>query len=416
MSKKIIYYFAVFISTYICIFILAISIRGAHVFGFGHIVKTIFRPLELATRNAKKIINEGVNDNGHLYPKTKIVNKFVEDFYILNTVKNNNEDQVEIRNLRTNKNVFEFNIPKEFQKNYDNRLRYNACINKSNDKIAVSATETGSIGLFDLHTKRWKWIIHSDSIILHHRIKFEGDNIICNIRKLGVINNTNLRNEGFGIIDGRTGKMIQKWWIIDHYQDLGNIYFFKGSALNAGELDVENNADFWHINDVEVVHVPVNGILHDGDILMSLRNLNTIIQIREGKIYNYFTGNFLHQHDVDVVNNHTITIFNNNDFTFNYPWMNEYKTNIIFKDLITGRDSIVHDNIGLNSISEGQYENLNRFEYIENQNQNEIIILKNHRIIYRGGISNITDPSKVNLLNWCTPIVDLFPKNRTVLN
>jgi hypothetical protein len=110
---------------------------------------------------------------------------------------------------------------------------------------------------------------------------------------------------------------------------------------------------------------------------------------------------FFKQHDVDVVNANTISVFNNNSHDVRYPWIKEYFSNIIYKDLLTGIDSVAYNKIGLNTYSEGQFEKFGPYNYFENQNQHEIIIERDNRIVYRGQLRNKSEPDKVNLLNWC---------------
>ena len=52
-----------------------------------------------------------------------------------------------------------------------------------------------------------------------------------------------------------------------------------------------------------------------GDLFLSLRNLSAIVHYRpsNNKIINYITGPFIKQHDVDIISDEEIMIFNNNN-------------------------------------------------------------------------------------------------------
>ena len=71
--------------------------------------------------------------------------------------------------------------------------------------------------------------------------------------------------------------------------------------------------DPFHLNDVQPV--PSAGpYWHAGDLFLSLRNLSTILLYRPstGKVIWWKTGPWAMQHDVSVIDNHRISVFNNN--------------------------------------------------------------------------------------------------------
>ena len=56
-----------------------------------------------------------------------------------------------------------------------------------------------------------------------------------------------------------------------------------------------------------------------GDLFISIRNQSAIIHYRPNtnKVINYITGPFIYQHDVDIISDKEISIFNNNNIIFN---------------------------------------------------------------------------------------------------
>ena len=66
-----------------------------------------------------------------------------------------------------------------------------------------------------------------------------------------------------------------------------------------------------------------------GDLFLSLRNISAIIHYRPStnKVINYITGPFAKQHDVDIISDKEILIFNNNEFYSNNQYSEILKYN-----------------------------------------------------------------------------------------
>lgn len=92
-------------------------------------------------------------------------------------------------------------------------------------------------------------------------------------------------------------------------------------------LNSPNEIDPIHLNDIEPAF---NDTEHwkKGDIFLSARHLSAIIHFRPdtNKVINYITGPFAQQHDVDIISENEISIFNNNNFFVN----NQYSEIIIY--------------------------------------------------------------------------------------
>ena len=79
---------------------------------------------------------------------------------------------------------------------------------------------------------------------------------------------------------------------------------------------------FWydpvHLNDIEPV-LKDTKYFKKGDVFLSLRNLSMVILYRPStnKIIKIIEGDFYNQHDVDILDDSTISIYNNN--VFYYP-------------------------------------------------------------------------------------------------
>tara|TARA_Y100001970_G_scaffold286534_1_gene408922 strand:+ start:1 stop:1350 length:1350 start_codon:yes stop_codon:yes gene_type:complete len=87
------------------------------------------------------------------------------------------------------------------------------------------------------------------------------------------------------------------------------------------------NGDLIHLNDIEPV-LTDGDYWKKGDLFLSIRFKSAIIHYRPStnKVLNYIIGPFAEQHDVDIISNKEISIFNNNNFIFN----NEHSEILIY--------------------------------------------------------------------------------------
>ena len=78
---------------------------------------------------------------------------------------------------------------------------------------------------------------------------------------------------------------------------------------------LENKSDPIHLNDIEPA-LSDTQYWKQGDVFLSSRNQSAIIHYRPStnKVINYITGPFAQQHDVDIISDKEISIFNNNNF------------------------------------------------------------------------------------------------------
>ena len=104
------------------------------------------------------------------------------------------------------------------------------------------------------------------------------------------------------------------------------------------EILIENNLidqnifesrykDSIHLNDIEPAFTDTD-YWKQGDVFLSPRHQSAIIHYRPStnKVINYITGPFAQQHDVDIISDKEISIFNNNNFIIN----NEHSEVIVY--------------------------------------------------------------------------------------
>jgi len=91
-------------------------------------------------------------------------------------------------------------------------------------------------------------------------------------------------------------------------------FLFMSTTRNF-DTSVNEGVDVLHLNDAEVFPEDMEpGLFEPGDIMLSLRNINTIIVIEPDtrRIKYLRTGGFVRQHDPDFVDGNTISIYDNN--------------------------------------------------------------------------------------------------------
>ncbi len=183
-----------------------------------------------------------------------------------------------------------------------------------------------------------------------------------------------------------------------------------------------------HLNDVEPV-LSSSDHMKQGDLLLSFRNLQCVIQFRPttGEVIRVIDGPLAAQHDVDIVNDSTLVIFNNNVQENNGVYTNKahkypvskdqvevahYHSQITRVDLGTGAftpllPALMAEN-GVMTASEGLQEALpgGRW-FIEEQNSGELWVVGSEGVLYHDVHASHHDGYH-HLPNW-TRVLPAFP-------
>ena len=104
-------------------------------------------------------------------------------------------------------------------------------------------------------------------------------------------------------------KIIVYWFILIENKILPENFALSVKLENKKELDPI------HLNDIEPALTDTQ-YWKKGDMFLSLRDISSIVHYRpsNNKVINYIIGPFARQHDVDIVSDKEISIFNNNNF------------------------------------------------------------------------------------------------------
>jgi len=129
-----------------------------------------------------------------------------------------------------------------------------------------------------------------------------------------------------------------------------------------------------HLNDIQPVNSDTD-YWKKGDVFLSLRNQSMVILYRPStnKIVWKFTGPLFFQHDVDILDNHSVSIFNNNNKNYIIGDIVDGHNEVIIYDFKTGnhtsylKDSLVKNDV--RTINQGSGQILpNGDLYIEETN------------------------------------------------
>ena len=157
-----------------------------------------------------------------------------------------------------------------------------------------------------------------------------------------------------------------------------------------------------HLNDVQPA-LKTTQYYKEDDVFISVRNMSLILHYRPStnKLIRLIEGPFINQHDVDIINDSTLIIFNNNtvvDIPINSKKAHNMKkrikhagnffANIVKYNLKDKSFSTIGDSLFIaNKIytkNEGLMEFIDPSTYfVEEQNQGLLWVIKNDKVIYK---------------------------------
>ena len=175
----------------------------------------------------------------------------------------------------------------------------------------------------------------------------------------------------------------------------------KENGLENHILKSHHLADPLHLNDVQPA-TKTTEYYQEDDVFISLRTISCIIHYRPStnEVLNVIEGPFVSQHDVDIHDDHSLLLFNNNFYPGGFEGteasdiqskmvdIGSFYSSIVKYDLRDDEFSFIGDSIfEANHIftgSEGLQEFLDEETYfVEEQNSGILWVIKNDEVIYR---------------------------------
>ena len=154
-----------------------------------------------------------------------------------------------------------------------------------------------------------------------------------------------------------------------------------------------------------------------GDVFLSPRHQSAIIHYRPStnKVINYITGPFSQQHDVDVISDKEISIFNNNNFIIN----NEYSEVIVYNFETKKFRKIFNNQLqkeNFKTESQGLSHNLKDGSLMVEEQNHGRIILFNNKGKKEWEFINKDENGDIGFVSWSRIIEDeLFIKNFKIM-
>ena len=175
---------------------------------------------------------------------------------------------------------------------------------------------------------------------------------------------------------------------------------------------LSNQLDPIHLNDIEPAFIDTE-YWKQGDVFISIRHQSAIIHYRPStnKVINYITGPFAQQHDVDIISDKEISIFNNNNFFVD----NEHSEVLVYNFETKKFRKLFNDQLQKENFKTGTQGLSHTFKdgslMVEEQNHGRIILF-NNKGEKEWEFVNKDKNGDIGFVSWSRVIEDeLFIKN-----
>jgi hypothetical protein len=255
------------------------------------------------------------------------VNNLTYNLYAINSFWNTDLNRWDIRlfNFKNDSVLYEWHMERDQLDLSGERQFANAeirnCILLEDKSIIVPNDRTANLVRLD-SSSRVMWANHE--VIFHHSLNMDADSSIwaCTTDRPGK-DKTTVTGRPIKNLNGHTISFLEDY-ITQIDKNTGKILFKKGVS----ELLLENNYktfvygfsnpphnqnDPVHLNDIEPV-LKDSKYWKKGDLFISLRHRSLVFLYRPStnKIIRLINGPLVNQHDVDIISEKEISIFNNN--------------------------------------------------------------------------------------------------------
>lgn len=421
--KKIIRYLAL---TVVIFFILSLYSHALFKVARGEQVGVFTKPLRqvaafpgLINKTFREVLTEK-NTLQAIDEDFKTINLLEDDLWVLRSqMAEERNREVVLQNLRNDNISKKWLIQGPFESHY--RI-FNPIMMTNGDLIYNFNAKTGLKRMNLKSEVVWE---SDENLVAHHslNIDHEGNVWACatqhekgKIKTLSFTAKNELtpikyRDDLFVKWDANTGAVLfQKsltTLMMDH--NLQHLLFQRSSSP----------VDPFHLNDVEPV-LKDTGFFKTGDLLLSIKNSHSIIHYRPSNdsIVKFIQGPFAYQHDVDLWDGHTLSIFNNNMYS-GYKRRNPNpkvfntkdsvvfhigNSNMLLYDYSTGTfSSPLEDVFSQNEIcskTEGLSTRLNDdLILIEEQNEGLLWVVSGSKVLYKNVFESYMKGYKEHL-NW----------------
>ena len=361
----------------------------------------------------------------------QLVNNLVDD--VLAVVAYSNEQDgryIDVLNLTTDDIEFRWQVPPE-------EIQFEPHWRVQNPLVlpdtSVIAFITNRSPLFRLnHESELMW--RQDSLSFHHAINLDADGQLWACVQQWEDGGRHIGYRGRYLMDEKTVHFLDNS-IAQIDAENGHIQYVKSCAEILRENGLEHlilrsgdPQDPLHLNDVQPALFD-GAHFNRGDLFLSFRNLQAVLQFRPstGEVIRVIDGPLAAQHDVDILNETTLAIFNNatqenvGKYTHQahrYPIskdqseLKHWYSRVELYDLETDTFAPLWEEVmaanEIMTFSEGLQEFLpDGSVFLEEQNSGILWVINEDEVLYRG-VLHSHHPWHHHLPNW-TRIIPSFP-------
>lgn len=337
---------------------------------------------------------------------TDPINELDYDVFGLNAFFGQDHNHWEIRlfNFRDDAVIHRWRIDREKARQNERQFANTEprnCLLLPDRSLIAALEESNNLYRID---KDSNIIWHNTSRRFHHSLNPGPDSGIwaCTSRNAAVkipSKNKKLfyRDEYITKIDPETGEVLYDKSVSDILLENGYANFVLGFA---NRLASHYDSDPLHLNDIEPVFSD-GPYWNTGDVFISLRHRSLIIHYRpeNNQVIRLVFGPFLNQHDVDIISDSEISIFNNNGsmvgskVRFGEQSSRESLTQLLNSNLViyNYKDASFRTELDHHFLSEGLYTRTQGFQqrlsngdyYVESQNDGIMYFMNDKEIVYK---------------------------------
>lgn len=340
------------------------------------------------------------------------LNSLKYDLFGLNSTYNVTYKNWEVRlfNFKNDSIIYSWHLNKN-NFYYSNRQFTNSppknCLLLTNKSLIVSMQYTKNLYRLDRNSNI---IWHITSRYFHHSLNLDADSNlwICTYDLKHFKDNTgeySYWEDFITKVNVKTGEIIYEKSIPEILIENGYKNYIYGFSDNLDQL--KGNFDPTHLNDIQPVLVD-GPYFKKGDLFISIRNKSLVFLYRTltNKIIYMLSGPFLLQHDVDILSNKEISIFNNNVTELGFR-IDKDKNQEIAESLFSTSEILIYNfedstyrkclahhfqSEKISTFSEGSHEKLSNGDvYVESQNNGKIYIMNNNVVKFRKQFNTLND-------------------------
>ncbi len=258
-------------------------------------------------------------------------------------------------------------------------------------------------------------LIWQKKIYSHHSIEKDAEDnlwICCINTNKSISKKYKLRDDSILNIDSKTGKILFQKSIFSILKSNG---FTRGELYINPIIDGDSKYfDYFHLNDIQPV-IKDTKYWEKGDLFINLRQLNLVLLYRPStnKIIWKKTGDWLCQHNIDIIDESRIAIFGNNVTTGKYQSTSEnlvdgHNIQYIYdfkNDSISSPYNTLFKKSKIKTFTEGRSRILpNGNIFVEETNHGRLIFGNFNSVFWT--YTNRVDKKYLSEFNWCRYITE----------